>query len=83
MSIFDDEPLERVDFERLVDFVKSRLKDNFPYVSPKSRMLKNSNNSPMFILFFIMTNASGKAIGLGSKVVTEIFNKLDKMSNEA
>lgn len=82
MSIFDDEPLERIDFEGLVDFVKLRLKNSFPYVSPKSRMLKNSNKSPMFILFFIMTNASGKAIGLGSKVVTEIFDKLDKMSNE-
>ncbi len=82
ISFFDDEPLERVDFERLVDFVKLRLKNSFPYVSPKSRLLKNSNNSPMFILFFIMTNVSGKAIGLGSKVVSEIFEKLDKMSNE-
>lgn len=81
-SLFDDEePQERVNFPQLVEFIKSRLKDNFPYVSPKSMMLKNSRNSPMFILFFIMTNKSGKAIGLGNKVVTEIFNKLDKMSN--
>ncbi len=82
LSFFDDEPLERVNFDGLVDFVKDRLKSNFPYVSPKSRMLKNSNNSPMFILFFIMTNASNKAIGLGSKVVSDIFDKLDKMSSE-
>lgn len=82
LSIFGDEPLERVNFDRLVDFVRQRLINSFPYVSPQSRMLKNSNNSPMFILFFMMTNKSGKAIGLGSKVVTEIFNKLDKMSNE-
>lgn len=81
-SIFDDEPLVRVDFDSLVDYVKNRLSDNFPYVSPKSRMLKNSNNSPMFILFFIMTNNSKKAIGLDSKVVNDIFNKLDKMSQE-
>lgn len=82
LSIFGDEPLERVNFDRLVDFVRQRLINSFPYVSPQSRLLKNSNNSPMFILFFIMTNKSGKAIGLGSKVVTDIFNKLDKMSNE-
>lgn len=82
LSIFGDEPLERVNFDRLVDFVRQRLINSFPNVSPQSRMLKNSNNSPMFILFFIMTNKSGKAIGLGSKVVTDIFNKLDKMSNE-
>lgn len=82
LSIFGDEPLERVNFDRLVDFVRQRLINSFPYVSPQSRMLKNSNNSPMFILFFMMTNKSGKAIGLGSKVVTDIFNKLDKMSNE-
>lgn len=82
LSIFGDEPLERVNFDRLVDFVRQRLINSFPYVSPQSRMLKNSNNSPMFILFFMMTNKSGKTIGLGSKVVTDIFNKLDKMSNE-
>ncbi len=82
ISFFDDEPLERVNFEKLVDFVRRRLNNNFPYVSPKSRMLKNSNKSPLFILFFIMTNHSKAAIGLGSKVVTDIFNKLDKMSNE-
>lgn len=82
LSIFGDEPLERVNFDRLVDFVRQRLINSFPYVSPQSRILKNSNNSPMFILFFMMTNKSGKAIGLGSKVVTDIFNKLDKMSNE-
>ena len=82
MSFLDDQPLERVDFEKLVEFVRQRLQISFPYVSPKSRMLKNSNKSPMFILFFIMTNNSTKAIGLGSKVVNDIFDKLDKMSQE-
>ena len=82
LSFFGDEPFIRDDFDSLVGFVKNRLTETFPYVSPKSRVLRNSNNSPLFILFFIMTNNSTKAIGLGSKVVNDIFNKLDTMTQK-
>ena len=80
ISMFGDENYVRVNFEELVSFVKNRLTSNFAYVSPKSRILKNSKNSPLFILFFMMTNNSYKAIGLGSKVVNEIFDKVDNMT---
>ena len=43
-------------------------------------MLKNSKNSALFILFYMMTNNSPKAIGLGSKVVNDIFVKIDEMA---
>lgn len=79
ISMFD-EIQERVNFDSLVEFVKNRLESNFPYVSPKSRMFKNSNSSPLFILFFIMTNTSEKAKNLGSRVVNDIFNKMDRMT---
>ena len=82
ISFFDDEVKERVNFDSLVKFIRKRLESNFPYVSPKSKMFRNTNNGPMFILFFIMTNKSKKAIGLGSKVVSEIFNKMEKLTKE-
>lgn len=80
ISMFDDIEYERVDFDELVSFVKDRLSDTFAYVSPKSRILKNSKNSALFILFFMMTNNSPRAISLGSKVVDDIFSKIDKMT---
>lgn len=83
ISLFDDHSYERVNFPELVEFISQRLKSTFAYVSDKSRVLKNSKNSPLFILFFMMTNNSPKAIGLGSKVVKEIFEKVDKLAKEA
>ena len=80
ISLFGDINYERVNFDELVAFIKERLSSTFAYVSPKSRMLKNSKNSALFILFYMMTNNSPKAIGLGSKVVNDIFVKIDEMA---
>ena len=80
LSLFGDINYERVNFDELVAFIKERLSSTFAYVSPKSRMLKNSKNSSLFILFYMMTNNSPKAIGLGSKVVNDIFTKIDEMA---
>lgn len=82
LSLFETTDYERVDFEQLVHFVNKRLGELFPYVSPNSRILKNSKNSPLFILYFMMTNDSNKAIRLGSKVVNQIFSKVDSMAKE-
>ncbi len=80
ISIFGETEYNRVNFDELVNFIRKRLSSTFAYVSPKSRILKNSKNSALFILFFIMTNNSPKAIGLGSKVVNEIFTKIDTLT---
>ena len=80
ISMFDDIEYERVNFDELVSFINGRLKSTFAYVSPKSRILKNSKNSALFILFYIMTNNSSKAINLGSKVVNDIFTKIDQIT---
>ena len=80
LSVFDMDNYERVELGELVDFLSNRLKSVFAYVSPKSRVLKNSKNSPLFILYFMMTNNSPKAIGLGSKVVNQIFDKIDSIT---
>lgn len=78
ISIFEDKKMKRHNFEKLVEFVLLQLNDLFAYVSPKSKLLKNSNNAPMFLLCFAMTNNSPKAIGLGSKVVNDIFKSLEQ-----
>ena len=80
LSLFGTTNYDRVNFDELVKYISTRLGSTFAYVSPKSRILKNSNNSPLFILYFLMTNSSPKAIGLGSKVVNQIFDKIDNMT---
>lgn len=80
ITFFGTVNYDRVNFDELVKYITNRLKTVFAYVSPKSRMLKNSKNSPLFILYFMMTNSSPKAIGLGSKVVNQIFDKIDNMT---
>lgn len=80
LTLFGTSDYDRVDFDGLVKYVTDCLSSIFAYVSPKSRILKNSKNSPLFILYFIMTNNSPKAIGLGSKVVNQIFDKLDNIT---
>lgn len=80
ISLFGTINYDRVNFDELVKYVTGRLSSIFAYVSPKSRILKNSKNSPLFILYYLMTNNSPKAIGLGSKVVNQIFEKVDNMT---
>lgn len=80
LTFFGTTDYRRVDFDRLVSYITNRISSIFAYVSPKSRILKNSKNSPLFILYFIMTNSSPKAIGLGSKVVNQIFDKVDNIT---
>lgn len=80
LTLFGQTNYDRVNFDELVKYVTGRLSSTFAYVSPKSRILKNSKNSPLFILYFLMTNNSPKAIGLGSKVVSQIFDKIDNMT---
>ncbi len=82
ISLFDTEDYIRVNFEELVKYITNRLSSTFAYVSPRSRILKNSKNSPLFILYFMMTNNSYKAIGLGGKVVTQIFDKVDRIAKD-
>lgn len=78
MNMFNDTMYKRHNFDKLVEFVLSELSNLFAYVSPKSKLLKNSNNAPMFLLCFAMTNNSQKAINLGAKVVNGIFKSMEK-----
>ena len=81
MNLFDDEPqYERVEYEQVLEYIKSRFKDIFPFVSPDSKILKNeAKNSPMFMLCFMMTNTSPRAQSLASTLVKGIISSTEKL----
>lgn len=60
--------------EALKNYIEKRLNAIFPYVSKKSRILCNKNNSPLFLFCFAVSNDSPKAWGLAAKVANHIFD---------
>lgn len=60
--------------EALKNYIEKRLNTIFPYVSKKSRILCNKNNSPLFLFCFAVSNDSPKAWGLAAKVANHIFD---------
>ena len=80
LNLFGDIHKERVNFDRLVQFVKMRFATLFPYVSPESKILKNvKRNSPMFLLCFMMTNTSPKAVGAASRIVKSVIESTENL----
>ena len=60
--------------EFLRRFVNDRLESVFPGVSEKNLVLKNSKNSPLFLLCFACSNPSPKAVGLSLKLADYIID---------
>ncbi|MBQ5328632.1 MAG: three-Cys-motif partner protein TcmP [Oscillospiraceae bacterium] len=80
MSFFDEPQYERVEYEKVLEYIKARFSTIFPFVSPDSKLLKNkSKNAPMFMLCFMMTNKSAKAQSLASKLVKGIIKSAEKI----
>lgn len=76
MSIMDLlEPVYQkdTDFEGIKKYTINRLKEIFAGVSENPRVLRNSNNSPLFVLFFTVGNERGKDLAI--KIATQILNK--------
>ncbi|MDO9534114.1 MAG: hypothetical protein Q7J85_02010 [Bacillota bacterium] len=71
MSLFGDREKERVTIESIGRYVIKRLKLVFPGVSEKSMVLRNQNNSPLFILCFATSNP--KASNISLKVADHIL----------
>lgn len=63
----------------LKDYVIEKLKSIFPYVSSESIVLKNSKNSPMFLLLFAVANPSEKAQHVASSIAENILKKSKKV----
>lgn len=80
ISIFGETQYKRIEYEKVLEYIKKRFATIFPFVSPNSKILKNeAKNSPMFMLCFMMTNTSPKAQTLASKLVKGIINSAEKL----
>lgn len=80
LSLFDDVHYERVEYDRVLEYINNRFATIFPFVSPNSKILRNeAKNSPMFMLCFMMTNKSVRAQGLASKIVKGIISSAEKL----
>lgn len=76
MSIFsmlpEDKKKKITDFEGIKKYTINRLKVVFAGVAPNPRVLKNQKNSPLFVLFFAVSNDRGKKTAL--KIANYILN---------
>ncbi len=75
-TIFDDNSFTMKipnPFEALGGFVNDQLKTIFPGVSNKNIILKNSRNSPLFLLCFACSNPNPKAYSLAIKIANHII----------
>jgi three-Cys-motif partner protein len=79
MNLFGDVDMVKEAPDKLVEFIIEQLKTKFAYVAPKSKLLKNSNNAALFLLCFMMTNKSDKAIKLASTGVAGVFKSLETL----
>ena len=80
LDLFGDTHYERVEYNKVLEYIKKRFATIFPFVSPNSKILKNeSKNAPMFMLCFMMTNTSPPAQRLASKIVKGVIESAEKL----
>lgn len=60
-------------FEKIVEYFVAKLKTVFPEVAPTPLILRNSTNSPIFMLCFAAGNPTGAPIAV--KIAQSILNK--------
>jgi three-Cys-motif partner protein len=76
MSIFsmlpEDKTQKIADFDGIKKYTTDRLKSVFAGVAPNPRVLRNQKNSPLFVLFFAVSNDRGKATAL--RIANYILN---------
>ena len=68
LNLFQNVEYEKASTEDIQRFICKKMKEVFPYVSENYLVLKNSRNSPLFLLFLLISNDNPKAIGLVKKV---------------
>ena len=68
LNLFQDVEYEKASVKDIQRFICKKMKEVFPYVSENYLVLKNSRNSPLFLLFLLISNDNPKAIGLVKKV---------------
>ena len=76
MTLFGSEDIQKVaNEETLKAYITERLKAVFPNVAANPRMLYNTNNAPLFLFCFAVSNPDNKAFGLALKVANHILKK--------
>lgn len=73
-NLFGELDIVKESTDKLVLYIQKKLKQEFPFVSSKNRILYNSKKSPLFLLCFAVSNPSNKAWGLAQKVADHILN---------
>jgi three-Cys-motif partner protein len=73
-DLFGDDPLltRHADVDVIESFVRERLETIFPKVLPPLRLPKNG--APLFSLFFAVSNPSGRAIGVATRIAKHILD---------
>lgn len=72
-NLFGELDVVKESSDKLVQYIQKKLKQEFPFVSNKNRILYNSRKSPLFLLCFAVSNPSSKAWGLAQKVADHIL----------
>lgn len=62
----------------MLSWIAKRMEEIFSYVHPPRILYQEGNNTPIFALFFMMSNDSGPAIGLAKRLVKGVFESVDK-----
>ena len=77
LTLFDEPSYQRVEINDICCFIKNNLSKIFPYVSCPV-YLTNTKNSPLFLLFFTMSNPSDRAIAIGKNISPSITKAYPK-----
>ena len=72
LTLFGDSEIEKIP-NGLKQFIIKRLGETFPKVANSPAVLKNSNNSPLFLLCFAISNPSKTAQNLALKGANHIL----------
>ena len=81
ITFFDNDNIyDRIDYDEILNYIRTRFTTIFPYVSSNIKILRNAEkNSPMFMLCFMMTNTSSSAQKLASRLVDSIIKSTEKI----
>jgi len=78
LSLFEEDNDEVTYYRKhgaddLQELIKKQLKGLFPFVSDKPAILKNSNNAPLFLLLFAVSNPKPAAWNLAKRIADNIL----------
>jgi len=75
ITLFGEQDIERKSLDSIKSYIIRRLQSIFPGVADKALILRNpSNNSPLFLLCFAVSNPNIRAIDLSLRVANHILS---------